>query len=455
MLLADEGADVIKIEQPGTGDWIRDHIGQVAPRVSPYHLYVNRNKRSVSIDLTSLDGQKLLPCFACRRGRVCDWVHSYGSPRLGMSFDQVHAVRPDIVYCQATGFGATGPYTPLPVHGEMMSALVASPRRERSEAGDPRIVSSWHEPDPPEGVVVGPLFAAFGVAAALYRRERTGEGTYLDVACSDAVLAAAHGYALLALNEGRYVRHAMFPAMEGRIAARYTYYETADGKFLLFCPEEPKFWHRFCEVVGRPDLIEEGDDDVTTDYGDDDLDLYRELQKVFLGRTLAEWMACFVENRIPGAPTLTYLEARDDPHVRYRGIVADDLHPTAGRFTTLRSPLQAGEQGSPTRIPAATVGEHTRQVLEGLGLTTSEFEELERRGIVFSRRLGRSAPISYTALAARSRVVPAGESRRHAPESVDSADRCVWNRTRLIDREVGHPLKDFLHNYAELNPCEV
>ncbi len=382
MLLADEGADVVKVETPGVGDWIRDHMGEVVPRYSPYHLFVNRNKRSVTLNLKSPEGHEALCRLVSDADAFVTGFTGEVPKRLGIGYDDIRAIKPNIVYCQATGFGAEGPYASLPTHGEMQQALVASVPRQPGPDGHPRIATDHHDPDPPQGVVVGPLFGAFAVAAALYRRSRTGMGCYLDVACSDAVLAASYPNALFPLNEGRYKAHAMAPALEGRIAARYAYYETKDEKYLLFCPEELKFWSSFCTAVDRPDLIAKHDPDVTNDFGADDVELYDELQRIFHARTLSDWMALFIEHRVPGGPALSFAEVGDDPHLQFRGLVLEERHPVAGEFTTLGNPVRIPGRTFGVRVPAASLGQHTDEVLTELGYSASDIDEMRRAGAV-------------------------------------------------------------------------
>ena len=382
MLLADEGADVVKVEAPGTGDWIRDHMGAVAPRNSPYHLFVNRNKRSLSLDLKSDRGREVIHRLVSSADVFLTGFTGDVPSRLGIGYEDLRVIKNDIIYCQTTGFGADGPYAALPTHGQMAQALVASPPFERGQDGHPRVASGYHRPDPPEGVVVGPLFAAYGIAGALLRRERTGQGCYLDVSCSDAVLAASYPQALLALNQGRYTDHAMAPAVDGRLAARYTYYETSDGRHLLFCPEEPKFWTRFCEAIGRPDLAAGQDESVTNDFGADDVELYDELQRIFLTRSLDDWLQLFVDHKVPGGPALPFEGVRGNPHLDFRGVVVDEEHPVAGSFTTLGNPVRTPGRNYRTRVPAPAVGEHNEEVLAELGYAPEAIDALRQEGVL-------------------------------------------------------------------------
>lgn len=370
MLLGDEGAEVVKLEAPPIGDYIRDHMGAIAPRHSPFHLYVNRNKRSLALDLKSDRGQEVLRRLVSEADVVITGFTKGAPERIGIGYDQIRAIKPDIVYCQATGFGAEGPYAEIPTHGGMMNALVAAPPLKMGGDGRVQIGQSGA----PQGVVVGPLFAAYAVAAALYRRERTGRSSYIDVACSDAVLASTWVTSLLGMNADRTAPVAMPAGASGGVQARYTYYETGDGRYILFCPEEKRFWSSFCTAIGRPDLIAKHDDSVVTDFGDDP-GLLDELQRIFHTRSQAEWVELCRLHRVPGAPALSLGELGADPHLHARGMVIDEVHPVAGEFRTLGHPVRV--DGGPWDLPrpAPRYGEHTREILIELGFDDPETAE--------------------------------------------------------------------------------
>ena len=379
MLLADEGADVVKIESPGLGDYIRDHMGAIAPHNSPYHLFVNRNKKSVTLDMKHPDARDVFARLV-ERADVFITGFTAGTPaRLGMGYEDVRAIKPDIVYAQATGFGARGPYATMPTHGLMMNALVGSPKLEMHD-GHVR-AAPGNGGGGNQGVVVGPLFAAYAVAAALFRRERTGAGAYIDVACSDAVLATSWPGSAITRNAARVEPVAMSPMFAGGVAARYAYYETGDGKFILFCPEEHKFWQRFCELIDRPDLLAKDDPTVVADFGED-VELWDELQRIFHTRTQAEWVADFLALGIPGAPALRPDDLGDDPHLRARGILVDEHHPVAGEFHTFASPVLVDGEEFSIRVPAPALGEHTDEVLADLGYDATAIADLRARGVV-------------------------------------------------------------------------
>jgi len=229
-------------------------------------------------------------------------------------------------------------------------------------------------------VVLGPLYAAFGVAAALARASRTGEGCYLDVSCADAVLAAKWLAALPLLNPDKVDQSWSGGGGAGE-SAKYQYYETSDGKFVLFCAIEAKFWKNWCAAAGREDLLGEHRDDLVVDFGGGEDDLRREIQKTFHAKTLEEWMEIAVEHDIAMGPALRFEDIQDDPHLRARGQVVVERNPRFGDILTLGNPvLVPGEEFHVRSAPAH--GEHTDEVLAELGYDRTDRARLRAAGVV-------------------------------------------------------------------------
>ena len=363
-LLGDEGADVVKVETPQLGDYLRNIMVRFAPDWSAFHLVLNRNKRSVTIDARTVNGQEILGRLIERADVFITGNVGATNHKLGLDYESVRALRPDIVYCQATGFGARGPYAEIPTHGQMMENLGgAAPPLALDDDGF--VVATGAEGDHRAGgVVLGPMVAAFGVAAGLARAARTGQGCYLDVSCADAVLASTWLDALPALNPQ--MVDATGPGGEPGGSAKYQHYETKDGRFLLFCAIEPKFWDHFCRAVGRDDLLGAHDRDVVVDFGRGEDDLRLDLQRIFHTRTLTEWMELAVEADVTMGPAYRFDEIGDDPHLQQRGMVVTEHHPVLGDFETLGNPLLVdGESFTLRSAPAH--GEHTDAVLTELG----------------------------------------------------------------------------------------
>ncbi|HKE76586.1 MAG TPA: CoA transferase [Acidimicrobiales bacterium] len=376
-LLGDEGADVVKVESPQQGDYLRNIMTRFARDWSAFHLVLNRNKRSVAVDARTPGGREVMARLIAGADAFITGNVGATNEKLGLDYEAVRRIKPDIVYCQATGYGASGPYAEVPTHGQMMDDLGGAAPALEVRDGVTRIAPGGDR-GLPLGVVLGPMFAALGVAAGLARAARTGEGCYLDVSCADAVLASQWIGALPALNPEK-----VDPGgpVGGGESAKYQRYETKDGRFLLFCAIEPKFWDHFCRAVERDDLLREHRRDLVVDFAAGDDALRRELQAIFRSRTLAEWMAVAVEHDIAMGPSLRFADVQDDPHLAARGMIVVEEHPAVGSFATLGNPvLTAGEPFEIRSAPAH--GEHTADVLAGLGYDDGQREQLRREGVI-------------------------------------------------------------------------
>ncbi|MDB5453530.1 MAG: fldA 7, partial [Caulobacteraceae bacterium] len=313
MHLGDLGADVIKLESIGRGDYLREFGGQLAHHVSPIHAQVNKNKRSLELDVRTEEGRKLFFELLKTADIFIDGLRGGACDAMGIGYEAQRAVKPDIIYVQHTGYGAEGPYAHIPTHGLQMNAIVGGMPCEIGEDGLTRFVRGKQFMSGTEGTgsgpVVGATMAAMAAVAALTRRSRTGEGAYIDVAASDAVLAASWIGAAFLLNGHKLVSRAGLADESASGddvfggAARYQLYPTKDGRFVLFCAIEPKFWRNFCRAVGREDLLAKTQpSSLPVDFGHAETELRRELTTIFLERTQAEWTAFAGEHDVAMGP---------------------------------------------------------------------------------------------------------------------------------------------------------
>lgn len=388
MMLGDLGADVIKIESPSGGDYLRDMLGQITPHHSPAHLQVNKHKRSVTIDLSSSDGLEVFWQLLGTADVFVDGFLAGTCDRLGVGYEEQRRAKPDIIYCHYSGFGATGPYAAIPTHGQMMNALAAAVPLATGSDGFVRERASTEPMGGTtlggDGTAAGAAHATMRIAAALYRRATSGAGCHLDVAGSDAVVAQGWIGAVYGLNHERITdrRGLRRPGQTERTGAKYQYYETADARYVLFCCIEHRFWERFCRAVGRSDLVG-GAGDAPVDFAHDDADLRRTLQAIIGERTQAEWLDLALAQRIPiGAAHQRVAALRDDPHVAARQIVVEGDHPLAGPFTYVGEPAIVDGQPASVPRPAPDLGEHTDEILEELGIPRARIDELRRAGVI-------------------------------------------------------------------------
>lgn len=388
-LLGDLGADVIKVERPGQGDYIREIGGNMgAPRHSTNHLLLNRNKRSVALDLRSDAGRSVFFDLIDTADVFVDGFAGGACAGLGIGYDEQVARNPGIVYLQVSGFGAAGPYSQIPTHGMMMTAAAAAIALEIGADG---FVSEG--PQSPELTFAGVtnptlLVALFGVltaVAALDQRRRTGVGTYIDASASDAVLAAQGTDWINTWNAARITPSSnppLLPGLSTQERPKYAYYATLDRAIVMFAGIEPKFWKNFCLGIDRDDLLVVGDPTAVVDFRTpaSGAELAEELRRVFASRTREEWIEFAQVHDVPIGPVNQRSEVIDDPNVRARGIIDEMTHAHAGSFVSVGWPAIVGGETFQTLRGAPLVGEHTDSVLTELGYDQGRIDRLRRDG---------------------------------------------------------------------------
>jgi len=383
-LLGDLGAEVIKVEAPGVGDYLRDIGGALAPHNSPPHLYHNRQKRSMTLNLRSVEGRDLFFRLLQTADIFVDGFAGSACDRLGIGYEDQRKVKPDIIYCHSSGFGA-GAYAEVPVHGYMMMGLAGGLHLEMCEDGFVR-----RTPDPGamfEGTfsapILGALFAALTAVSALQRRNVTGEGALIDASATDASISLRGADVVDQWNRDRIGGTGGTPNIGHPNSPKYDYYETKDGKFLVFAAIEPKFWRNWCNAVERPDLAGVIDKSYAVDFTNTGgVELATEIQRIFHTKTLEEWMAVALEHDIAMGPANQTAELLSDPHLTSREIILNTVHPHAGPFTTVGWPAPVAGQPFEIDQEAPELGEHTDAVLAELGCTSEDIDRLHEQEIV-------------------------------------------------------------------------
>lgn len=354
MLLADLGADVVKVEPPH-GDLIRWALGQVTPGYSPAHLQLNRNKRSVTLDMRTAQGAALFRRLIEDAAVLVDGNAPGTLAKLGLSDDELVELNPGLVHCSVSGYGVSGPYAAIPTHGLMMSALVgANPTTVTPDGG---LLPAECEGASISGrggdaAIAAGSAAATQICAALLRRERRGLGCRIDISGAEALLAQSMIPVVYQANRNRIADTTTLPMLsDGTGGPRYRLYATADRRAVAFTALEPKFWARFCSAVGRADLA---------DARPDDGSLEDPLAEIFATRTQQQWMDVAISVGLAIGPVRSTLdEIVGDEHLRHRGVFVESEHPVAGAFTHVGMPGLIDDASFGIRLHAPGLGEHS------------------------------------------------------------------------------------------------
>jgi crotonobetainyl-CoA:carnitine CoA-transferase CaiB-like acyl-CoA transferase len=374
LLLADLGADVIKVEDTGMGDYVRwappyygDESKQQLGTRSALYLSLNRGKRSARIDLKSEDGRKAFLKLAEGADVVLESFRPGVLDKLGVGYETLREVNPRIVYCAITGYGLDGPNVKRAGHDTNYLALNGLLGLTGAADGPP--VSSAGQIADLGG---GGLMAAFGILAALAERERSGEGQLVDVSMTDGALSWLAMVAAAFLADGR-VPHRGSEMLNGGVAC-YLPYECADG-WVSCGALEPKFWQAFCAGIEREDLLER-------QFAKPGSDGHAAVAEVFRTKTKAEWASfndvhdCCIE------PVLDLDEALDSELVRAREMVVGVNQPGLGLVRLLGHPVKFSRTPADPTRPAPALGEHTEDVLAESGVSAELIAALLESGAV-------------------------------------------------------------------------
>jgi crotonobetainyl-CoA:carnitine CoA-transferase CaiB-like acyl-CoA transferase len=379
-VLADLGADVIKVERPGAGDetrawgppWLRDAGGGETGE-SAYFASANRGKRSVTLDLSRPEGQAIVHRLLERSDVLLENYKVGALARWGLGWEHVSARHPRVVYCSISGFGQTGPYARRAGYDFLVQAMGGLMSVTGEAEGAPTKV----------GVAIADLltgmYAATAVLAALAHRDRTGRGQRVDLALLDVQIATlanqAQGYLATGRPPGRLGNS--HPSI-----VPYQAFATRDGHAVLAVGNDAQF-ARFCAAAGRPELAADARFATNAARVEHRDALVALLAPVLAERTTREWAIALDDAAVPFGPINDLAAVFDDPHVRSRALRVEAPHPTCGSVPMVASPIRLS--ATPARHDAAppTLGQHTVEVLvEELGLERSEVEALRGRGVV-------------------------------------------------------------------------
>ncbi len=372
MVLSDFGAEVIKVERPGAGDDTRQWGPPFVAGESAYYLSVNRNKKSITVDLGTAEGREIVHALARTADVVIENFRPGTADRMGIGYERLRQERADLVYCSISGFGQDGPHRDRPGYDALAQAMSGM----MALTGDPEGAPTKHGMSIAD--IGAGLWAAFAISTALLVRERTGEGQHLDISLLDVQLSwltyAAGNYFATGENPARY--GSAHPSI-----VPYQPFATADG-YLMLAVGNDRMWQRFCEVAGQPDLAERPGFATSAERVVNREQVVAAVAAIMAERATDEWLVALEAAGIPAGPINSVAQALADQHVAAREMVVTLDHPTAGPIKAIGVPAKFSATPGAVQGPPPLLGEHTGAILRSLGYSDDAIADLAARQIV-------------------------------------------------------------------------
>ncbi|MGE0601373.1 MAG: CaiB/BaiF CoA transferase family protein [Dehalococcoidia bacterium] len=374
MILADMGAEVVKVERPPNGDISRT-TGPYQNGWSGYFFSINRGKRSISIDLRSSEGKELFLRLVEKADVVIENFTPGTMARLGLGYEVLSARNPRVIMASVSGFGQTGPYSDRPALDIVVQAMGGMMSITGEAGGGPV------RPGASYGDLTAGLFAAVGVLTALHERERSGKGRAIDISMLDCQLA---------VMENSIMRYFVTGQVPGPLGTRhpsatpFQAFPTKDGHIVVALAfGEENQWGLLCAMLGVPELIDDERFETGPKRTRNHAELEPVLNEAFRKRTTAEWYADFLEAGIPCGPVNTVRDVVNDEHVKARHSIKEVTHPVAGTIPIADTPVRLSRSETGIQGPPPSMGEDTADVLSGwLGMGESDIEKLVADGVV-------------------------------------------------------------------------
>lgn len=374
MILADMGAEVIKIEPPGVGDGVRAWSMPGSKGESPHYLPVNRNKKSILLNLKLPKAKEIFLELAKQADIVLENFRPGVVKKLGIDYDAVKEVKPDIIYCSISGFGQTGPYSHNAAFDVVLQALGGLMSVTGEEGGRPV------KPGAPQADVFGAMNAAMTILAMLIEREKTGEGGYLDIALLDSQIFLM-GYHILT-----YLFSGQIPKPMGTkhpLLTPYESFQTKDIEIIIGVATE-RHWVKLCEILDKKELATDERFNNSSQRIKHREDLHPIIEKITLTRPGEYWLKALEENGIPCAAINTVDKLLEDPQVIHRNMIIEIENQAFGRVKVPGIPWKLGpisEEEPP--VPPPLLGQHIMEILsERLGYSKEQVNKLKEEGVI-------------------------------------------------------------------------
>lgn len=383
MMLGDLGAEVIKIERPEGNPLRRD-----PPFVngeSAYFMLINRNKKSIVVDLRAPEGKRVVLGLVKVSDIVMDNFRPGVLESLGLGYEVLKSVNKGIIWCSVTGFGQDGPYADLNLPSfDLITQAMGGGMKETASLWEvhAEAMGLAGSQSPPIacgmsiGDVGGSIFGVLGILFALVERQKSGLGQRVDIGMVDVQVALLTGSAAAYLATGEVKRRRMPNAPSGM-------YQTSDGYIIVSASRNPEFWRRLCQVIGLPELASDPRFESNEKRLENKADMDKILQQAFRTRSTSEWVDSLRRAQVPAGPVYSVDQALNDPQVVHRNMVVNVPHPRGGEFRTIGSPIKLSRTPVEQFASPPLHGEHTKQILsEVLGYAPSDISKLENDGVI-------------------------------------------------------------------------
>ncbi len=353
-MLADLGADIVKVERPGYGDDLRNTLAYTGREEHQDYFYANnRSKRSIALDLKSAPDRDIARALAREADIVVENFAPGTAARLGMAWDDLKPINPRLVYCSISGFGQTGPYRDRLALDPVIQAVAGIMSVTGTQDGPPLQIGA------PLADVMAGMYAAYAIVGALHGVRDSGEGRYIDISMQETMLAA------LGPRMGETLQAGKLPGRHGngnplRVPAES--YRTADGRYLAIICMSDRFWPPICRAIGRSDLAEDPRYVKMVNRVAARATIDAMISEIFAQRTVDEWIPVLEAERVPFARVNDYGEALADEQVAHRELVRELEHPTSGPIRVVGPPWQMTGGSRPSSSPPL-LGEHTTEIL--------------------------------------------------------------------------------------------
>ena len=373
LMLGDNGADVIKVEIPGTGDDTRKWGPPFIGEESAYYLSINRNKRSLTLNLQDAQAQEVFMKLAKDIDVVVENFTPGVMGRFGLDYDAVKAVNPKVVYCSISGFGQDGPYRNRPAYDQIMQGVGGLMSITGEPDGEPQKI----------GIAVtdigAGMWSAFAIMAALHHREKSGEGQYIDISMLDAQVAWLTYQAAFFFANGEAPKRmgAAHPTL-----VPYQAFMCNDGKYINVAVGSERIWGRFCQGMGREDLKDHPDYATNSVRVNHRGAMVSMLQEIFLTRPVTEWVEDLQAANVPCGPINDLADVFADPQVLARNMYLEMPHPTLGSIKQTGLPIKFSlTPGGLDRHPPL-LGEHNQEILQSLGYSDADVQSLKEQSVI-------------------------------------------------------------------------